>query len=527
MYDRIGHIITFYSYKGGVGRTLALADVGVLLAQWGFRVLCIDWDLEAPGLDYYYRSWLAEEHHEGLVELFSEYREGAPLDWKKYVERVDAPDVDGRLELVRAGRVDASYASRVHALDWDDLYAKGMGRAIEDMRKAWEVELDFVLIDSRTGLSDMSGICTIQMPSLLVALFSPNDQSIDGTLRVARAAQEKQAQLPVDRARLMVIPVPTRLDNTEYEARRRWMEKIGRALGPFVEEWLYVPQTPLMVAAAERPADRFLAEVSVPYVPYWSYGEGLAGIRDSISDRLGIRHAHDSLGAILASGLESAFDILTNREKALADLRVRARRRSEPSGNCSLTVPLEPGSYDVWQGREMRAFAYVMESGAETIQRWILRPAFVRPPNGPPTTITERLSGWSNLRSWTSFAETELESSGTLYVKAIARVYSDINEAPADPSEQLDEGACRALRNGEVLLHSYPTIDPSDANHTYERFVVLRGYGSGGFATTTIEAEGGVRDLETFLRNWRDNWPVGATFAVVESNYHTALPGSP
>jgi len=48
-----GTVVTFYSYKGGVGRSFALANIAVLLARWGHRVLTIDWDLEAPGLERY------------------------------------------------------------------------------------------------------------------------------------------------------------------------------------------------------------------------------------------------------------------------------------------------------------------------------------------------------------------------------------------------------------------------------------------------------------------------------------------
>jgi MinD-like ATPase involved in chromosome partitioning or flagellar assembly len=51
-----GSVITFYSFKGGVGRSMALANVAVLLARASNRVLCIDWDLEAPGLDRYFRA---------------------------------------------------------------------------------------------------------------------------------------------------------------------------------------------------------------------------------------------------------------------------------------------------------------------------------------------------------------------------------------------------------------------------------------------------------------------------------------
>lgn len=45
------YISTFYSFKGGVGRTMALVNVAVELAQRGRKVFAVDFDLEAPGLD--------------------------------------------------------------------------------------------------------------------------------------------------------------------------------------------------------------------------------------------------------------------------------------------------------------------------------------------------------------------------------------------------------------------------------------------------------------------------------------------
>ena len=45
------YVTTFYSFKGGVGRSMALANAAVELAQRGRRVLTVDFDLEAPGLD--------------------------------------------------------------------------------------------------------------------------------------------------------------------------------------------------------------------------------------------------------------------------------------------------------------------------------------------------------------------------------------------------------------------------------------------------------------------------------------------
>src|ERR1700733_12787084 len=56
-----GQIITFYSYKGGTGRTMALANVAWILASNGKRVLAVDWDLEAPGLHRYFHPFLLDK----------------------------------------------------------------------------------------------------------------------------------------------------------------------------------------------------------------------------------------------------------------------------------------------------------------------------------------------------------------------------------------------------------------------------------------------------------------------------------
>src|SRR6185436_2734341 len=72
----LGKIITFYSYKGGTGRSMALANVGWILAAAGERVLVIDWDLEAPGLHRYFRPFLEDQEllkTRGLIDFFSEF----------------------------------------------------------------------------------------------------------------------------------------------------------------------------------------------------------------------------------------------------------------------------------------------------------------------------------------------------------------------------------------------------------------------------------------------------------------------
>src|SRR6266700_2968299 len=68
-----GTIVTFYSYKGGVGRSFTLANIAVLLARWGYRVLCVDWDLEAPGLYDYFQP-MCTIPVGGVVDLVDDFR---------------------------------------------------------------------------------------------------------------------------------------------------------------------------------------------------------------------------------------------------------------------------------------------------------------------------------------------------------------------------------------------------------------------------------------------------------------------
>ncbi len=73
---RSGRIITFYSYKGGTGRTMALANVAWILAANGYKVLAVDWDLEGPGLHRFFHPFIdlpALETNPGVIDLINRY----------------------------------------------------------------------------------------------------------------------------------------------------------------------------------------------------------------------------------------------------------------------------------------------------------------------------------------------------------------------------------------------------------------------------------------------------------------------
>src|SRR5215475_1516326 len=76
--ERNGQVVTFYSYKGGTGRTMALANVAWILAANGKKVLVVDWDLEAPGLDRFLQPFLPSPSARagcGVIHMISAYRD--------------------------------------------------------------------------------------------------------------------------------------------------------------------------------------------------------------------------------------------------------------------------------------------------------------------------------------------------------------------------------------------------------------------------------------------------------------------
>src|SRR4051812_15582366 len=76
----LGRVVTFYSYKGGTGRSMALANAAWTLAANGLRVLMIDWDLEAPGLHRYFRPYLLDpelESSDGLMDFMLAFADAA------------------------------------------------------------------------------------------------------------------------------------------------------------------------------------------------------------------------------------------------------------------------------------------------------------------------------------------------------------------------------------------------------------------------------------------------------------------
>lgn len=304
-----GKVVTFYSYKGGVGRSFTLANVAVLLARWGHRVLTVDWDLEAPGLHHYFAPVLHAAPGGGVVDLAYDFLDGEywPTD---HVARLKIED--GNLALLAAGRQDDAYTGRVQGIDWEDLYRRGFAEFLERCRTAWTESYDFVLIDSRTGISDIGGICTAHLPDRLVVVFTANAQSVEGAVDITRRADRARDRLPYDRQRHLVLPILARLDNrVEYERAELWRQRCVEVTAPLFENWL----------AKTVPEELMLRHLTLPYVSYWSFGEQLPVLEERTPAADQISFALETVAAVIAQDFDRTDLLADNRDAYVAAAR--------------------------------------------------------------------------------------------------------------------------------------------------------------------------------------------------------------
>lgn len=193
---------TFYSYKGGAGRSLLLANTARYLALLGKRVVAIDLDFEAPGLHYKLNIGVPGVRtgdavpKSGIVDYLLAATEGEtpPKRIEDYLVSVPLPHgCKGQLMLMPAGSAPSGeYWKHLTALFRHDLFkdadANGIVAYLElKARLEEELQADFLLIDSRTGITELAGIATTLLADKVVCLVLNNRESLTGTRAVLRS----------------------------------------------------------------------------------------------------------------------------------------------------------------------------------------------------------------------------------------------------------------------------------------------------------------------------------------------------
>jgi MinD-like ATPase involved in chromosome partitioning or flagellar assembly/Tfp pilus assembly protein PilF len=300
--SRFPYIFAFYSFKGGVGRSMALLNVAYALAGRGRHVLMLDMDLEAPGLSEFLKqkeeiittskfdivdllSWAQST----ALDLPSEQNQLAPSVVPKstdYISSIHPAKIEnlkpalgetGHLDVISA-RLDDSYFDRFSHLSLGSLGQEeivGTGRVLRAWLKSLVVPVkvpdyyglgetinvpyDYVLIDSRTGISEIGGLCIGPLSDRLIVLTSLNVQNIEGTKKVLdevginkRRDSTDEPWDEADVASSSIVPprlgpkptllVASPIPSGELNETKRRLDECRKRIGPFAAKISYHPQ---------------------------------------------------------------------------------------------------------------------------------------------------------------------------------------------------------------------------------------------------------------------------------------------
>ncbi len=306
---------------------MAVANVACLLGRSltnNEEIIVLDWDLEAPGQHYY----LAQKSkslcsHPGLVELFTRVQDllkgrharrgnaDGVLDQivlSEFMVPTRAPNV----KLMPAGRMDEDYQSRLTALDWKGIYSK-CPTLYQAFAERLAQTYAAVLVDSRTGMTDTSNICTSLLPDKLVVVFTPNQQSLTGVEALIQQCTEYR-RASSDLRALMVYPLPSRIDGQYEVLRREWRQgdKTKKLEG-------YEPQFSRILGYAYGletcDLSTYFQEIQIQHSPEYSYGEPVVALDPESSDRLSLLRSYQSLVEWLCSSAAPWEDPQRGRDR--------------------------------------------------------------------------------------------------------------------------------------------------------------------------------------------------------------------
>lgn len=231
-------ILSFYSFKGGVGRTTALVSLAVQLARSGKRVAVIDLDLEAPGLGTILPHGDGETAPHGVVDFLLEQPiiPAGEIDFEDYYHVVDDRSIIGDgvpITVVPAGHLDEYYLEKLARLDYEALQtlslvgqhpSSPLVALLEQVRR--ERKAEYFLLDARAGLHDLGGLALSGVSHLDVVFGLDSEQSWRGMEVVVRflgKARIERDQRQLDCAMILAMaPEPGR---EREEAFRRFLER--------------------------------------------------------------------------------------------------------------------------------------------------------------------------------------------------------------------------------------------------------------------------------------------------------------
>ncbi len=179
-------VVTFYSYKGGVGRSILLANTAVLLAKMGKRVVCLDFDLDAGGLHKIFNINEIDIKSTTLDVLLGERMTFVNLDKRLNITGGHLNILPNISEPHKLSRVVAQ------SEEGGGYIGNKFALIIESIKKDKNLNPEFILVDTRSGISEIfSRVANIS--NLFVLVLKPNKQNIEGTKRILESINTREA----------------------------------------------------------------------------------------------------------------------------------------------------------------------------------------------------------------------------------------------------------------------------------------------------------------------------------------------
>lgn len=181
------HRMVFFSIKGGVGRSTALAAATWSLAQAGKRVLVLDLDLESPGLSsallpkdrrplFGVTDWLVEDLVDNGDAVFGDMFAASELSNESDILVVPAHGLDPKEYLVKLGR---AWMPKIDDKGAHEAWSARLRRLLDKLEAKHHP--DVILIDSRAGIDEAASACVTELGAKTIFLFAiDGDQTWTG-----------------------------------------------------------------------------------------------------------------------------------------------------------------------------------------------------------------------------------------------------------------------------------------------------------------------------------------------------------
>ena len=267
-------IVTFHSFKGGVGRTTLVAAYAIQLASRtpAQRVAVIDLDLEAPGVG----SLFGVTTDRGVLDVLVDHIATGVVD----LDGASATAELGRelghpITVFSAGRMGDAYLQKLARLDFSTSEpgkSNPVGVALEAMLLKIKTNFDVILLDARAGLHDLAGMSLHGLAHIDVLVFRGTDQNLTGL--------GQTLQTLGSRAVSQLVLVETLLpanDEALFELRR---QRTRARVYELLCEHVYDDDEPPQLGDVGEPHD-------VVAVRRREWLDGLDSMKDHVADVLG------------------------------------------------------------------------------------------------------------------------------------------------------------------------------------------------------------------------------------------------